>query len=643
MAGRGGGGGVVLWGAGARGGLWRARVLWRLVVVVVAFGVLPGGAWGHAQLMSSSPAGNAVVGREPSVVSFSFGESVGIEGEAVRVFDRDGRRVDSGGAFHVGGSGSVVGVRLRHGLPDGTYTATYRVVSADTHIVTGGFVFSIGSRSASGGVALGRLAAGGGSGPVSDTAFAAARGVQYAAIALAAGLLVFLLGVWSAALQRAGAGPEAWREASRRYLSRVRVVLLGCCVAGAVSALVGIVLQGAEARGVDFWQGIGTGTVSEVIPSRFGIVWGAGFVAWLVALIVLVAPFARGSAAGVVPRPATLGATGVALPAARTRWPLSAIGIPLAALLALPALAGHPTIQHPVWLFAPTNVVHVVATSLWLGGLVGLLIGALTLPRDEGDAAVGTRVLAAALARFSPLALGCVVVLIATGVVQALIEVSAWSQFVETGYGRAIVVKVAALSVLIGLGARQRRRSIPAVSAAVQAGGAPVGPARLLVRTLAAELAMLLVVLGAVGSLAGSAPAREASSPMGSATAGMGAMPGMAMPSGGAGAARITTTLGAARIKISLTPGRVGPNTIALALSDARTGHPFTATKQLTVTASLSRQQIGPLSLPVHRTGPGRYVSAGAVLGAPGAWTLQIIDRTSEFEQSERTVSVLVK
>ena len=490
---------------------------WRTVcrlagITALILALCPGLASAHAQLLSTSPANNTVLAHEPSVVSFTFGESVGIDGDAVRVFDHDGRRVDTGGTFHPGGRGPTVGVHLRPDLPDGTYTATYRVVSADTHIVTGGFVFSIGARSPQGAATLTHLLAGQRSGPVSDTAFAAARGVQYAAIGVAAGLFAFLLLIWPAALERAGPTPDAWRTASTRYLERVQTVLEGCCVAGMVSALVGIVLQGAEARGIDFWHAVGTTAVRSVLPTRFGIVWGAGFIAWLVALLALMAPLTSWSAAGLIPRDATLGATGAVLPRTRlrTRWPLAALGIPLVALLALPALAGHATIQHPVALFAPVNVIHVAAMSAWLGGLVGLFIGAFTLPSgDDGDPAVGTRTLAGALARFSPIALICVGVLIATGIVQALIEVSAWSQFIDTGYGRAILVKVAALVVLD----RPRRSPASAHDPHGQRDRCrrrPTGKAgQLLVQTVGAELVALAVVLGAVGSLAGSSPARE--------------------------------------------------------------------------------------------------------------------------------------
>lgn len=215
-----------------------------LAATTVALALCPSAAWAHAQLLSTSPADNAVVAHEPAAVEFTFGESVGID--------------------HPGGRGPTVGVHLRSGLPHGTCTATYRVVSADTHIVTGGFVFSIGARTGQGAATLSHLLARQRSGPISDTAFAAARGVQYAAIGIAAGLLAFLLLIWSAALERAGPPPDAWRTASTRYLLRVQTILEGCCVAGLLSALVGIVLQGAEARGTDFWHAVGTSAVTTV-------------------------------------------------------------------------------------------------------------------------------------------------------------------------------------------------------------------------------------------------------------------------------------------------------------------------------------------------------------------------------------------
>ena len=126
-----------------------------------------------------------------------------------------GNRVDEGDAFHPDGEGPRLGVHLKPGLPDGSYTATYRVISADGHIVSSGFVFSIGKAGKAPAETVAELTSGSGSGPVTETAFGIARGLQYAAIALGVGGLAFLLLAWLPALaavggpRRPGAAPRA--------------------------------------------------------------------------------------------------------------------------------------------------------------------------------------------------------------------------------------------------------------------------------------------------------------------------------------------------------------------------------------------------------------------------------------------------
>ena len=68
---------------------------------------------------------------------FRFGEPVEAAFGSVRVYDGDGDRVDRGSAEHPDGRGDAIAVGLRGGLGDGTYTATYRVISADSHPVVG--------------------------------------------------------------------------------------------------------------------------------------------------------------------------------------------------------------------------------------------------------------------------------------------------------------------------------------------------------------------------------------------------------------------------------------------------------------------------------------------------------------------------
>ena len=62
----------------------------------------------------------------------------------MRVYDAQGNEVDDLDVSHPEGQEHWMGVGLKPHLPDGTYTATYRVISADTHIVYGGLVFNLG-------------------------------------------------------------------------------------------------------------------------------------------------------------------------------------------------------------------------------------------------------------------------------------------------------------------------------------------------------------------------------------------------------------------------------------------------------------------------------------------------------------------
>src|ERR1700679_4094023 len=118
-----------------------ANALAALVAVAL---LAPAAASAHARLEATSPPQGAVVKHEPSAVIFTFDEPVEGNFGSVRVYDAKGDRVDEGDAFHPDDEGPKLGVHLKPGLPDGSYTATYRVISADGHIVSSGFVFSIG-------------------------------------------------------------------------------------------------------------------------------------------------------------------------------------------------------------------------------------------------------------------------------------------------------------------------------------------------------------------------------------------------------------------------------------------------------------------------------------------------------------------
>lgn len=112
---------------------------------LVAAAAVPASA--HAILETSTPGDGAVLPQSPTKVSLHFDEAVAVTSASVRVFDRRGHRVDSGDTHH-SGTRQDAEVTIGAKLDAGTYIVTWRVVSADSHPVHGGFLFSVGNKSA---------------------------------------------------------------------------------------------------------------------------------------------------------------------------------------------------------------------------------------------------------------------------------------------------------------------------------------------------------------------------------------------------------------------------------------------------------------------------------------------------------------
>ena len=98
-------------------------------------------AWAHAVLTSSAPCdGQRLIGA-PVEVRFTFDEPVNLADDATAVLTDSGDRVD--GAPTLVDGGTTVVVPLSGTLAGGAYTASYRVVSADGHVVSGAIRFGV--------------------------------------------------------------------------------------------------------------------------------------------------------------------------------------------------------------------------------------------------------------------------------------------------------------------------------------------------------------------------------------------------------------------------------------------------------------------------------------------------------------------
>jgi copper transport protein len=211
-----------------------------------------------------------------------------------------------------------------------------------------------------------------------------------------------------------------------------------------------------------------------VLRSRFGVVWGA--------------------------RAALLAASVAALPLRRHpafRLWLFAL---CAYLVMTPALSGHAAAQSPVWVFFPSDVLHVLAVSVWVGG-VACLVYALPPALRAATPAGRTAVLLDVLGRFSPLALTAVAVIALTGVIQAYIEIRTLNALTHSTYGELVLLKIGLLGLLIGLGAINRERLIPTLRRLAAAASQPGEIGAQLRRTTIGELAAMACVFAVTATL----------------------------------------------------------------------------------------------------------------------------------------------
>ena len=609
-------------GPDGRPGERRTCRLWALAVLLAATALAHApSALAHAQLLGTSPQSGATVPVQPAKVIFEFNQSVGGTLGAVRVYDARGNEVDDLDVSHPAGDERWMGVGLRPGLPDGTYTATYRVISADTHIVYGGLVFNIGHPGAAPRFTVAGLIAKNRSGRVTGVAFGVVRGLDYLSLALGIGGLAFLLCAWLPALAATAGAEEGWRQGSLAFARRLELLLAMAVGLGVLASVLGILLQGASAAGVSLWASLSGTIVSDTLHSRFGEVWGLRGIVWVALGALLVAVRARRRATAIpVLRAATPGGEGPVVGPRPSRAVLGVLGVGAALLVMTPALSGHAGVQSPTGVFFPVDVIHVLAASVWVGGIACLLF-ALPGATRRLEGPQRSRLLLATLARFSPLALACVIALAATGVVQAYIDVRGLHGLLHTTYGALVIAKALLLAALIALGWANRERAIPALRRLADAGASPGWAGVTARRTMCGELALMLVVLAATAALVSYAPPIDAAS----------------------GPFSTTATLGPALLEMTVEPARVGLNTVHLYLIDAKTGMQFTQTKELTVTAKLPSKGIGPLPLHANLAGPGHYVLSSAQLSPGGRWDLQITDRVSEFDAYAKTVAVPIE
>lgn len=107
--------------------------------------MLPGAAGAHAFLKQSDPASGAVLAQAPKVVRLIFDEGVK-PASGIKVVRGGGQSVVAGAPFQPDGTETEIDIPLRANLGSGPYAVVWKEIDrADGHVISGAFVFSVGS------------------------------------------------------------------------------------------------------------------------------------------------------------------------------------------------------------------------------------------------------------------------------------------------------------------------------------------------------------------------------------------------------------------------------------------------------------------------------------------------------------------
>jgi copper transport protein len=263
------------------------------------------------------------------------------------------------------------------------------------------------------------------------------------------------------------------------------------------------VLEGATAAGISFWAALDSDVLEVVSETRVVQAWSARLVVWLV-LGVLVVAIMRPSRMPVLRR-AALGADGTALGAGPSRAQTLLLFAAVLALAMTAPLAGHAGSHSPRGLLVASDVVHVLSMCVWLGGLILLLV-AVALAVRALVTTESTPLLATVVGRFSRMALLAVTLLLASGILNAVVLVASFDALVETAYGRLVLVKIGLFSALIALGAFNQRRMLPQLRALAAREEPPGRAGTVLRRSVTFEVGFAMIVLAVTSVLVATEP-----------------------------------------------------------------------------------------------------------------------------------------
>ncbi|HKX47058.1 MAG TPA: copper resistance protein CopC [Gaiellaceae bacterium] len=413
-----------------------------LLCAVLAL-LAPNAALGHVILESSQPVTQSRLETPPNEIRLRFNQAVTVAPGAIQVLAPDGTLLS--GAATTSEEGRVVAAPVSRIARGAGYTVRWRVIGADGHAPAGVFTFGVGVAAPPPTEAVGASAA--------TWRDDVARWALFVALALLIGPLVVRLVVVR--------GPVPARVERGFHLLGVVAAFLVIDV-----GIVAFVLRASNALQLPLGDLLYGDLQPFAEKTRFGIAFLAMTLGFgIVAAVLLLA--------WILDRP-------------ELRWPALVLSLALASGL---SLSGHQaTEDNAAWLAQGADWLHLVAASVWAGGLMALAFLVWPLaPSLRRGAFLG-------FARLAVLLVGALVV---AGAYLALARLPEVSDLWQTQYGRLLLLKLGIVALALTWGAAHHFLVRPRFEAGREPNVRP---------SLAGEAAVALTVLLAAAILTNAAP-----------------------------------------------------------------------------------------------------------------------------------------
>jgi copper transport protein len=364
----------------------------------------------------------------------------------------------------------------------------------------------------------------------------------------------------------------SWVSAGQLLPVIARRVAVVCLIAGLASVAASIGLQGLDVLGVDLGRLLDRGTWHAGLSTSYAKTLAVAATAQGLALLY---GWIRGVAIGRVVTAVALLGVGTAL-----------------------AISGHASTAPPQFITRPAIFIHGVCIAFWIGSLFPL--AALIFSGDTQSVP--------ALARFSQAMPVPTALLAASGMLLAAIQLSRVSALWTTPYGLVFDAKIAAVIVLICLAAWNRFN----LTGRVAAGDASAE--RALVRSIAWEMMLVAIILGLVTTSRFTQPPRASSQ-----------VATVVHP------VRVHVRGERAMADLTLTPGRVGPTSAAIAILD---GH-FRQmdARGVTLTLISPSASIEPIKREARHLEGADWTVDALTIPAAGHWIGKVDILISDFEE----------